>query len=280
MPNQTTEKLLPELRKALEKISDFCPRDTTVDMLDESPEMRARLHSAEIGDTARAGLQMLDELEAAVANTQQARRAVGTLHIDTLEHHTSNRMTVDFSPSRDLDLGDGDYPLYLRPAVQGAPTKPDNVLQAFWDRQMQGYRFVMANGFATSSPASSEGGGESLPVAKGLPIAAWGYDINAVKLRLEKLTVISNATRGAYLRVSTENDNLKADHAQATAELTALREEVARLNKWADSFTDAHLKERQTGDALVKEVRELNARQAQRIADLEAQLAAAQEGAK
>lgn len=29
--------------------------------------------------------------------------------------------------------------------------------------------------------------------------------------------------------------------------------EVARLNQWADSFTDAHLKERQTGDALVKE---------------------------
>lgn len=35
--------------------------------------------------------------------------------------------------------------------------------------------------------------------------------------------------------------------------------EVARLNEWADSFTDAHLKERQTGDALVKEVRGENA---------------------
>ena len=44
------------------------------------------------------------------------------------------------------------------------------------------------------------------------------------------------------------------------AELAALREELAeakqeneRLNKWADGFTDIHLRERQTGDALVKE---------------------------
>lgn len=32
-----------------------------------------------------------------------------------------------------------------------------------------------------------------------------------------------------------------------------LRAEVKRLNEWADTFTDAHLKERQTGDALLKE---------------------------
>ena len=36
-------------------------------------------------------------------------------------------------------------------------------------------------------------------------------------------------------------------------ELAEAKREIDRLNQWADSFTDAHLKERQTGDALVKE---------------------------
>ena len=41
--------------------------------------------------------------------------------------------------------------------------------------------------------------------------------------------------------------------AAAKAELAEAKREIDRLNQWADSFTDAHLKERQTGDALVKE---------------------------
>ena len=36
-------------------------------------------------------------------------------------------------------------------------------------------------------------------------------------------------------------------------ELAEAKREIDRLNQWADSFTDIHLKERQTGDALVKE---------------------------
>ena len=48
-----------------------------------------------------------------------------------------------------------------------------------------------------------------------------------------------------------EEEKLEAQH-----EAREQREEVARLNQWADSFTDAHLKERKTGDALVKELQQ------------------------
>lgn len=51
------------LRVALEKISLFCPPDTTVDQLDESPEMAVRLHNAEIGDTARYALAATEPKE-------------------------------------------------------------------------------------------------------------------------------------------------------------------------------------------------------------------------
>lgn len=45
-----------EMKAALVKIASFCPPDTTVDQLDDSPEMQLRLHNAEIGDTARSAL--------------------------------------------------------------------------------------------------------------------------------------------------------------------------------------------------------------------------------
>jgi hypothetical protein len=51
------------LREALEKISLFCPPDTTVDQLDESPDMAIRLHNAEIGDTARCALAATKEMK-------------------------------------------------------------------------------------------------------------------------------------------------------------------------------------------------------------------------
>ncbi|MGJ0509100.1 MAG: hypothetical protein ACR652_18655 [Methylocystis sp.] len=34
---------------------------------------------------------------------------------------------------------------------QAVPTKPDNVLSSFWDKAMQGYRFVIDNGFTAPS---------------------------------------------------------------------------------------------------------------------------------
>jgi hypothetical protein len=44
------------------------------------------------------------------------------------------------------------------------------------------------------------------------------------------------------------------DHLRA--ENTSLREEIARLNKWADSFSDAQLHERQMCDAHNKELQQ------------------------
>ena len=51
----------------LQKISDFCPPDPTANQLDDSPEMLVRLHNAEIGDTARAGLAALRTKQAAAS---------------------------------------------------------------------------------------------------------------------------------------------------------------------------------------------------------------------
>ena len=51
---------------------------------------------------------------------------------------------------------------------------------------------------------------------------------------------------GPYILLERENARLREELAEA-------KREIDRLNQWADSFTDAHLKERQTGDALVKE---------------------------
>lgn len=53
--------MISELHKILIKISDFCPPDNTVDLLDESPENSMRLTIAEVGDTARAGLSILEK---------------------------------------------------------------------------------------------------------------------------------------------------------------------------------------------------------------------------
>lgn len=53
---------------------------------------------------------------------------------------------------------------------------------------------------------------------------------------------------------ATDYDNLLAYADRVVAERGAANDEIVRLNKWADSFTDSHLKERKTGDALVKEV--------------------------
>lgn len=39
------------------------------------------------------------------------------------------------------------------------------------------------------------------------------------------------------------------------AQLATANAEVARLNEWADGFTDTHLRERKTGDELIKELR-------------------------
>jgi hypothetical protein len=53
------EQRMAELQQILTKISSFNLPDPTVDLLDESPEMAVRLHNAEVGDTARAGLEIL-----------------------------------------------------------------------------------------------------------------------------------------------------------------------------------------------------------------------------
>lgn len=62
---RTIEEPVPAvsgIRHCLEKISAFCPEDPTVDQLDESGGMQRRLHSAEVGDTARSALAMLGAL--------------------------------------------------------------------------------------------------------------------------------------------------------------------------------------------------------------------------
>jgi uncharacterized coiled-coil DUF342 family protein len=41
--------------------------------------------------------------------------------------------------------------------------------------------------------------------------------------------------------------------AEYTKQIAKLEAEAQRINKWADEFTDAHLKERKNGDALLKE---------------------------
>jgi ATPase subunit of ABC transporter with duplicated ATPase domains len=51
--------------------------------------------------------------------------------------------------------------------------------------------------------------------------------------------------------------------AQSSEELAQARAEIARLNKWADGFSDAQIKERQTGEAYQQELRE-RARSAER----------------
>jgi hypothetical protein len=50
---------LVEALSCFNKISAFCPPDPTIDQLDDSEENSMRLHLAEIGDTARAGISAL-----------------------------------------------------------------------------------------------------------------------------------------------------------------------------------------------------------------------------
>jgi len=48
------------VKECLEKISELCPPDPDLDQLDESRGNLERLHNAEVGDTARAALAMLE----------------------------------------------------------------------------------------------------------------------------------------------------------------------------------------------------------------------------
>lgn len=60
-------------------------------------------------------------------------------------------------------------------------------------------------------------------------------------------TQVTNRSKVAY-DAADEIESLRAQLATANAE-------VARLNEWADGFTDTHLRERKTGDELIKELR-------------------------
>lgn len=82
------------------------------------------------------------------------------------------------------------------------------------------------------------------------------------------LNIAQQAPTESYHIVAAANNALAALQSQllqAQEENARLVAEVDRLNKWADSFTDSHLKERQTGDALIKEVQAENARLKEKV---------------
>lgn len=58
----------------LNKISEFCPHDSSVDQLDDSPEMQRRLHDAEIGDTARSAIAALQPQQSPVQASDAGRQ--------------------------------------------------------------------------------------------------------------------------------------------------------------------------------------------------------------
>ena len=52
-------KMLDGVIKCLNKISEFCPADPVIDVLDDSENNKICLHNAEIGDTARYALAII-----------------------------------------------------------------------------------------------------------------------------------------------------------------------------------------------------------------------------
>ena len=131
----------------------------------------------------------------------------------------------------------------------------------------------------TGAAIGSNPEGATLPVVGTFAVYDWGMQ-NLVandagkSLPLGKHFVVTLAAAEA------ERTHWKGRHAILQILLDERDAEIKRLNEWADSATDGHLKERQTSNELLNVVKDLNAKQGEEIASLRAELEQARKDAE